>query len=118
MKSRICLFGFVSAMLMSNVNAQTQQELSQALLGQLLGFTQNVYFNANQIAEMPKMPTERAATQPEILAAVASALRLQQHPCSSVLNADYVDESVIIMISINCVDGNYVVDARRGKINP
>ncbi len=32
MKSRICLFGFVSAMLMSNVNAQTQQELSQALL--------------------------------------------------------------------------------------
>jgi len=117
MKSRICLFGFVSAMLMSNVNAQTQQELSQALLGQLLGFTQNVYFNVNQIAEMPKMPTERAATQTEILEAVASALRLQQHPCSSVLNADYVDESGNL-ISINCVDGNYVVDARRGKINP
>lgn len=117
MKSRICLFGFVSAMLISNVNAQTQQKLSQALLGQLLGFTQNVYFNANQIAEMPKMPTERAATQTEILEAVASALRLQQHPCSSVLNADYVDESGNL-ISINCVDGNYVVDARRGKINP
>ena len=117
MKSRICLFGFVSAMLMSNVNAQTQQELSQALLGQLLGFTQNVYFNANPIAEMPKMPTERAATQTEILEAVASALRLQQHPCTSVLNADYVDESGNLL-SINCTDGNYVVDARRGKINP
>lgn len=117
MKSRICLLGFVSAMLISNVNAQTPQELSRALLGQLLGFTQNVYFNANRLDEMPKMPTERAATQTEILEAVASALRLQQHPCTSVLNADFVDESGNLL-SINCMDGNYVVDARRGKINP
>ncbi|MDR2249673.1 hypothetical protein [Acinetobacter sp.] len=117
MKSRICLFWFVSAMLISNVNAQTQPELPPPLLGQLLGFAQNVYFNANQIAEMPQMPTERAATQPEILAVVASALRSQQHPCTSVLNANYIDDSGNLL-SINCVDGNYVVDAQRGKINP
>lgn len=100
-----------------STRAQAAEQLPTALLGELIGFVQNAYFNANRIADMPKFPTDRAATQPEVLNAVASALQVRQRACTSVVNVGYADDTGN-MLTIHCVDGNYVVDAKRGKITP
>lgn len=100
-----------------SVHAQMTRELSRAMLAELTGFVHSAYFNANRISEMPKFSRERAATQPEVLAAVASALRVRQRPCSAVVDADYVDDTGY-NLAIICSEARYVVDAGRGKISP
>nr|CUV14052.1 conserved exported protein of unknown function [Ralstonia solanacearum] len=108
----------VALMLTAGITrAQAVDELSPALLGELMGFVQNAYFNANRLSEMPKFPTQRAATQPEVLRAVADALRVRQRTCTSVISANYADDSGNNLV-INCVGGSYMVDAKRGKITP
>ena len=110
----VCL---VLAMMSVGARAQTAEELSQAMLGELMGFVQNAYFNANRLSDMPKFPGGRAASQPEVLRAVASALQVRQRSCTSVLKVDYADDSGD-KLAINCVGGNYMVDAKSGKITP
>ncbi|WP_296226872.1 hypothetical protein [Ralstonia sp. UBA689] len=117
MKSRIAVAGIALAMMAGAAHAQAPQELSRAMLGQLLGFVQNAYFNANRLSDTPKMPTDRAATQPEVLSAVASALRVRQRACASVVAVDYADDTGN-MFNITCAGGSYLVDAKRGKITP
>ncbi len=105
------------AMMPMGARAQATEELSPAMLGELMGFVQNAYFNANRIADMPQFPTDRAASQPEVLKAVASALQVRQRACTSVVKVDYADDSGN-MLDISCVGGNYRVDAKSGKITP
>lgn len=112
----LALAGFAIA-LAGTARAQAADELSPALLGELMGFVQNAYFNANRIADMPKFPADRPATQPEVLKAVASALQVRQRKCASVVSVDYVDDSGN-NLAITCAGGSYVVDAKRGKITP
>lgn len=117
MKSPIAVAGIMLAVIAGATYAQAPQELSRATLGELTGFVQNAYFNANRLSDMPKMPTDRAATQPEVLSAVASALRVRQRACGSVIAVDYADDTGN-MLNITCTDNRYVVDAKRGKITP
>lgn len=114
---RLAAASLALTMAPGGAHAQVADELPLALLGQLVGFVQNVYFNANRLSEMPKFPTDRAATQPEVLKAVSSALQLRQRPCASVVGVDYADDSGNIL-AIKCAGGSYVVDAKRGKITP
>lgn len=115
--TRLTAMCMASAMAASGAHAQVAEALSQALLGQLMGFVQNAYFNANRLADMPQFPTDHAATQPEVIKAVASALQVRQRACASVIAVDYADDSGN-MLAIRCTDGSYVVDAKRGKITP
>lgn len=116
-RKALALAGASLALTTSAAHAQVAGELPLPLLGQLIGFVQNAYFNANRIADMPKFPTDRAATQPEVLKAVASALQVRQRTCASVVSVDYADDSGN-MLAINCAGGSYLVDAKRGKISP
>ncbi|ANA34927.1 hypothetical protein VZ52_09445 [Ralstonia mannitolilytica] len=117
MRRGVALAGASLALTTAIANAQAPGELPLPLLGQLMGFVQNAYFNANRVADTPKFPTDRAATQPEVLKAVASALQVRQRSCASVISVDYADDSGN-MLAINCAGGNYLVDAKRGKISP
>ena len=110
-------FAFALVLLLGGTRAQAAEELSMAMRGELMGFVQNAYFNANRLGEMPKFPTDRPATQAEVLDAVASALRIRQHSCASVTGADYADDSGDIL-TIHCADKNYTVEAKSGKITP
>ena len=114
---RVLAACMAAAMAAGSAYAQVTEELSSALLGQLMGFVQNAYFNANRLADMPPFPADRTATQSEVLKAVASALQVRQRACASVIGVDYADDSGN-MLTIRCVDGSYVVDAKRGKITP
>ncbi len=105
------------AALPSPARAQAPGEISPTVLGQLMGFVQNAYFNANRIGDMPRFPKDRAATQAEILAGAAAALRLQHQACSAVVDADYADDSGN-RLAVRCAEGSYLIDAQRGTVLP
>lgn len=112
----LCGLGAATAVAAGSMaHAQAPRELAPSTLLHLVGFVQNAYFHAQRLDQMPKFREDRMPTQPEVLAAVATTLRMRERPCASVVDVQYVGDSGK-QLTVACVGGTYVIDTGRGVV--